>query len=225
MKLNNLTVLIIDDDIEFQKIIERILSNLGVIVVAKNSVIEALHYIKNSTPDLIILDISIPKHNGFDFLKLRKRIDRLNKIPVMVISAFSIEKIVKHALALGADTFLAKPIINSLLIQKMKQLFLNVSKFSLSIEGELSEANIEIEGKIINANDELFLIESPIKFQNNSPIKIFHEELGKSLVGEQINYVFSPNQSEFKFVFKLHGIDEKKKKMIRDWRYKNARKK
>lgn len=225
MKLNNRTVLIIDDDLEFQKILERILSNIGLSVVSKNSVMDALQYISKSSPDLIILDISIPKYNGFDFLKLRKKIDRLNKIPVIVISAFSLGKIVKHARALGANSFMTKPITNSVLIQKIKQTFLNNNNIALPINFIESEATIELEAKVVSASDELFIIESPIKFFSNSPIRIEHPGITEELIGEKVNVIFSPNQSEFKYIFKLHGIDEKKRKEIRDWRLKNIGKK
>jgi len=221
MKLKNRTVLIIDDDQDFQKILERILTNIGLVVVSKNSVIEALQYISKSSPDLIILDISIPKHNGFDFLKLRKKIDRLNKIPVMVISAFSIEKIVKHARALGANSFLTKPITNSILIQKIKQTFLNSSHFALPINFMQAEAMIELEAKVISSSDELMVIESPIKFYSSSPIKIEHSEIASELIAEKVNVILSPNQNEFKYIFKLHGLDDKKRKEIREWRLKN----
>lgn len=60
-------------------------------------------------PDLIILDLNMPKMNGKEVLKRIKSIDKLRFLPVVVFSTSSSEKEVKEVYELGANTFIVKP--------------------------------------------------------------------------------------------------------------------
>ncbi|HED23900.1 MAG TPA: response regulator [Firmicutes bacterium] len=70
---------------------------------------EALHYIKRETPDLILLDLLLPKVDGFEVLKTVKEDEKKKVIPVIVLTAKAEEEDRQRAMELGADNYMTKP--------------------------------------------------------------------------------------------------------------------
>jgi CheY-like chemotaxis protein len=60
-------------------------------------------------PDLLLLDLLMPGMNGFEFLSWRKASPVLSKVPVIILSGLGDKTQIERALALGADSYLAKP--------------------------------------------------------------------------------------------------------------------
>ncbi len=71
--------------------------------------LEALQKLQIYTPELILLDIMLPKISGFDICARIKKDDRLWKIPVIIISTLSSKEYKERALTSGADHFVEKP--------------------------------------------------------------------------------------------------------------------
>jgi len=69
---------------------------------------QALDYLKKEKPDLILLDILLPRENGIYFLKRLKEIGEGSKIPVIAFSNYDEPKTKKEALELGAKAYLIK---------------------------------------------------------------------------------------------------------------------
>lgn len=100
-------VLIIEDDIDVQKIYSQKLENSGYKVVLASDAIKAHQLIKDFKPHIIILDIMLPgKMNGFEFLESIKGDKAYKKIPVIVLTNLDTEK--ANALKVGANDYLIK---------------------------------------------------------------------------------------------------------------------
>jgi DNA-binding response OmpR family regulator len=69
---------------------------------------EAEEYLKNNTPDLILLDILLPKENGVSLLKKMKTMENVSDIPVVAFSNYDEPRTKKQALDLGAKAYLIK---------------------------------------------------------------------------------------------------------------------
>ncbi|MDY6826174.1 MAG: response regulator [Bacillota bacterium] len=69
----------------------------------------ALQYINRESPDLILLDLLLPKVDGFEVLKIVKGDEAKKEIPVIVLTAKAEEEDKQRALALGADDYMTKP--------------------------------------------------------------------------------------------------------------------
>ena len=69
---------------------------------------QALDYLKKEKPDLILLDILLPRENGIYFLKRLKEIEGVSKIPVIAFSNYDEPKTKKEALGLGVRAYLIK---------------------------------------------------------------------------------------------------------------------
>ncbi|MDO8608825.1 MAG: response regulator [Phaeospirillum sp.] len=74
--------------------------------------IEAMNYLRNhvTLPDLILLDINMPRMNGIEMLKVMKADHRLVRIPVVVMSTSEAERDIIASYSSGAAGFLAKPL-------------------------------------------------------------------------------------------------------------------
>ena len=99
-------ILIVDDDIEIRKIISIYLRNEGYEIIDAPDAIEALDILRNTTVDLIILDIMLPKMDGIEAcLKIREQY----QMPIIFLSAKDedIDKI--QGLMSGAEDYITKP--------------------------------------------------------------------------------------------------------------------
>ena len=120
-KIKKITV-IEDDEILLKAINIELLSS-GFEVFSATNGEAGLELIKSKKPDLIILDLVMPKMDGFEVLKLLQNNKKLDKIPVIVLSNLSQKEEVDKAMALGANDFFEKATTNlGNLSDKIKQL-------------------------------------------------------------------------------------------------------
>ena len=85
----------------------------------------ALEYLvqKDKIPDLIILDIEMPEMNGYDVLERIKKMDHLESVPVIFLTANNEKKQVLKAVTGGVKDYVVKPIDKDILTRKMNILF------------------------------------------------------------------------------------------------------
>ncbi len=105
---NNKTVLIIDDDTTLCDMYTEELRAKGYDVKKTHNGVNGLSSAIKEQPDIILLDIMMPKMNGFDTLKKLKANAKTSKIPVIILSALMQEENKKQALSLGAAQYLSK---------------------------------------------------------------------------------------------------------------------
>lgn len=104
-------ILIVDDEEINIMMVKRYLVDAGYEnVVSTVDAVQGLAIAEKSRPDLILLDINMPKLNGLDFLKAMNSDDDLRNIPVLVLTAATDPDIKVSALDLGANDFLTKPV-------------------------------------------------------------------------------------------------------------------
>ena len=111
-------VLFIDDDAELQTLVPEILKYEGFEVSVGINGIECLEFLEHTTPDLIILDVMMPKMNGWDTLKEIRKIHP--NLPVIMLSAKgdSIDRVL--GLELGADDYISKPFDDRELVARIR---------------------------------------------------------------------------------------------------------
>ena len=119
--IHNKTVLVIDDSTTNVVLLEAILNNKGFNIDTALSVKEAYSLMAKKKPNLILLDLLMPRINGYEFLKELKSDIKNNDIPVIVISALSDNENVQKALQLGATDFIKKPADIQQLLEKVNQ--------------------------------------------------------------------------------------------------------
>jgi len=101
-------ILIIEDDQRINKVYTAKLLIEGIEVSTALDGEEGLRRIYNEKPDLILLDLMLPKKSGFEILKEIKKDEKIKDIPVLILSNLAQEKEIEEGLALGAQDYLVK---------------------------------------------------------------------------------------------------------------------
>src|SRR3989338_3891797 len=101
-------ILVVEDEISLQKAMMDVLTLNGYEAIGAGDGEEGLQRAKSDNPDLILLDIILPKMNGFDVLKELKASDATKAIPVIVLTNLEGSGDIEQALSLGATTYLVK---------------------------------------------------------------------------------------------------------------------
>ncbi len=102
------TILIIEDESALQKTLGEILSQEGYEVLSALNGEIGLKLAQSKKPDLILLDLILPKIHGFDVLKKIKDNPETREIPVIVLTNLESIEDIKKAMELGATTYLVK---------------------------------------------------------------------------------------------------------------------
>ncbi|MCZ6821030.1 MAG: response regulator [Calditrichaeota bacterium] len=102
------TILIIEDDISIVKLLSHRLKKLGYDVMYANNGYQGLRLAQTQRPDLIILDVLLPKMNGFKVCRLLKFDEKFQNIPVIMLTSRETESHMEMGRASGADEYVLK---------------------------------------------------------------------------------------------------------------------
>jgi DNA-binding response OmpR family regulator len=106
MHMTKTSILVADDDAQLLRLVTRNLQLEGYDVLAASNGQQALEEIERAVPDLVLLDVMMPKVDGFAVLE---RVREFSAVPVVMLTARGLEQDKVLALDLGADDYLAKP--------------------------------------------------------------------------------------------------------------------
>jgi len=103
-------ILVVEDDLMGNRLLTTILTRLGYIVDSAFDGVSGLEKVESSPPDLILLDLDLPRMDGYELARRLKQSDHNKIIPIVVVSSFSEVENRIRALEAGADDFLSKPV-------------------------------------------------------------------------------------------------------------------
>ena len=115
-------ILIVEDERQMVEMMKMRLEANDYEVLAAYDGQEGLDMAKKEKPDLIILDLMLPKMNGYKVCGLLKKDARYAKIPIMIFTAKAQEEDKKLGEEVGADGYLTKPFEPETLLNKIKEL-------------------------------------------------------------------------------------------------------
>jgi len=115
-------ILIVDDELFLREIVSSQLKTEGYDVIQATDGIEGLEKAKQENPDLIILDIVLPKMKGYEICGVLKSDPMYNKIPVILFSARAQNEDMKLGGKVGADAYITKLFGSKKLLAKIKEL-------------------------------------------------------------------------------------------------------
>ena len=114
-------ILIVDDEPFLREIIEAQLKREGYEIIQATNGAEGLEKAKQENPDLEILDVVLPKMNGYEVCAALKSDDKYSKIPVILFSGKAQEEEVKLGEKVGADAYITKVFGSKKLLAKIKE--------------------------------------------------------------------------------------------------------
>ena len=114
--------MVVDDSLTVRKITTRLLTRERYDAITARDGLEALQLVGERTPDLILLDIEMPRMDGFEFAKTIKADAKLAHIPIIMITSRTAEKHRNRAKELGVNAYLGKPYQEEELLRNMREL-------------------------------------------------------------------------------------------------------
>lgn len=189
--MNDIKILVVEDDIEINRLISEQLLREGYDVVSAFDGFEAIHKLDSASYKMIILDIMMPKVDGYEVLQ---KVRLLGNTPVLILSARGQETDKIIGLGLGADDYMTKPFGIGELTARVKAHLRRYLKFSAGeaeansiirysdIEMNISTFEVKIRNKLITLTAKEFQI---LKLFMENPKKVFTKtQLFRSIWGE-----------------------------------------
>ena len=125
-------IFVIDDDTAVTDLLSVLLTSQGFEVWATNSSTEGLTYIREKTPDLVILDLMMPEMDGWEVCRA---VRAFSDVPIIVLSALNDPSMVASVLDAGADDYLTKPTPSRVLVAHINRL-VNRKLNGVSLSGQ-----------------------------------------------------------------------------------------
>jgi DNA-binding response OmpR family regulator len=115
-------ILLVEDEPHMMEMLKfRLVENHYEVATAADGY-TALNQVKSFKPNLVILDLMLPKIDGYTICRLLKFSEEYRMIPVMILSARSTDEDVRRGMAMGADAYMTKPYDPPALLDKIKEL-------------------------------------------------------------------------------------------------------
>jgi two-component system, cell cycle response regulator DivK len=118
-------ILIFEDEPKNMKMLHDLLQRFGYEVIEACDGEEGLKLTKTSNPDLILMDIMMPKVNGLDATRILKADDLTKKIPVVALTAFAMAGDREQAIEAGCNGYLSKPVDVKELLKTVQEYLVN----------------------------------------------------------------------------------------------------
>jgi chemosensory pili system protein ChpA (sensor histidine kinase/response regulator) len=116
------TVMVVDDSLTVRKVSQRLLEREGYRVLLAKDGVDALEQMATIRPDLMLVDIEMPRMDGFDLTRQVRGMDATRAIPIIMITSRSADKHRNLAFELGVDAYFGKPFQEEALLAEMNRL-------------------------------------------------------------------------------------------------------
>ena len=114
--------LVVDDSITVRRVTQRLLERNGMRVITAKDGVDAVSMLQENMPDIILLDIEMPRMDGYEVAAHVRNDPRLKHIPIVMITSRTSEKHRARAIELGVDDYLGKPYQESQLLDAIEPL-------------------------------------------------------------------------------------------------------
>ncbi|NLU02784.1 MAG: response regulator [Pseudomonas lundensis] len=112
-------VLVVDDSVTVRKVTSRLLERNGMNVITAKDGVDAMSVLEEHTPDLMLLDIEMPRMDGFEVATHVRNDPRLKDMPIIMITSRTGQKHQNRAMAIGVNDYLGKPYQESVLLERI----------------------------------------------------------------------------------------------------------
>lgn len=136
--LTNAAILVVDDNEHNLELLQAFLEELGGTIRVARDGTQALESVAGDPPDIVLLDIMMPRMSGYQVCEKIKRDPGTRDIPIIMITALNEVGDVERAIDAGADDFLTKPVNKLELVTRVRSL-LRVRRLKLQLDAAIDE--------------------------------------------------------------------------------------
>jgi putative nucleotidyltransferase with HDIG domain len=154
------SILVVDDDRRVLDLLQISLTQNGYRIGTAQTGEEALESVRRGPPDLIILDLRLPKKNGYEVCAALKSSKETAHIPIVMVSATAEVDARLQGLMHGADDYLTKPFSPKELLIKVRRIFERIERTEV-----LSRQNKELESEVARNREDLVVRNKELRFQ------------------------------------------------------------
>lgn len=151
-------ILVVDDEIRVVTVIQKRLESAGYDVITAMDGNEALIKARAENPDLILLDLILPKLNGYQVCAILKRDKIFKQVPILMLTARSQERDVDEGMRVGADAYMIKPFKNEILLDQIERLLAKVEEKKTKAQKDKVEQEKEIGEKLVKEAERMGVI-------------------------------------------------------------------
>ncbi|HFE32279.1 MAG TPA: hybrid sensor histidine kinase/response regulator, partial [Gammaproteobacteria bacterium] len=119
---HRLTVMVVDDSITVRKVTERLLSRYDFDVITAKDGVDALTVMLEQVPDIMLLDVEMPRMDGYELATTMRNDERLREVPIIMITSRTGEKHRQRAMDIGVNEYMGKPYQEAELIDNIRSL-------------------------------------------------------------------------------------------------------
>ncbi|MCK0546306.1 Hpt domain-containing protein [Pseudomonas syringae] len=114
-----LLVMVVDDSVTVRKVTSRLLERHGMHVLTAKDGVDAMTLLQEHTPDIMLLDIEMPRMDGFEVASQIRQDEQLKELPIIMITSRSGQKHRDRAMAVGVNEYLSKPYQETVLLESI----------------------------------------------------------------------------------------------------------
>lgn len=199
--MNERKVLVADDDTDIIELIDETLTANNFTVLKTDNGYSVISKARNEHPDLIILDLRLPRLDGYQTCKRLKEFSDTKNIPVLIISGYTSKEMILKLLALGIKNYLAKPFDINELVRRVNLLYRtseikNRKETRLKINFKISNniLTVILGGEFEHTDVSLLIEEIETRLSDNIKKVIINIANLKLFGVEQVNYLKEINE-------------------------------
>jgi DNA-binding response OmpR family regulator len=232
---NMARILLVDDDRDIREMGCMLLSTAGHDVFSAAGAMEALTFLRDNPVDIVITDANMPLHSGFDLTRTIKRDPRYQSITVAMLTGRREKRDIEHALEIGVNDYIIKPLDPLLFLQKVTDLLeRRPPQERVEVDFAALKINISASAKftieIASLSELGVVVRSPQLFREGTRIELETDlfarvgidapycRVGTSLEREASTSKETYWETRIAFV----GIDERARTKIRAWVHSNT---
>ncbi|TDQ38124.1 Hpt domain-containing protein [Thiopseudomonas denitrificans] len=117
-----LHVMVVDDSVTVRKVTSRLLERYGMHVTTAKDGVDAINQLQEHRPDIMLLDIEMPRMDGFEVATLVRHDEQLRDLPIIMITSRTGDKHRERALEIGVNEYAGKPYQEAWLLDRIRQL-------------------------------------------------------------------------------------------------------
>ena len=134
-------ILVIDDDPAMTELLSLVLAPTNAQIFTSNSGEEGLKLVKEQNPDIVLLDLMMPKMDGW---QVTENIRAISSVPILILSVMDNPGLVARAFDKGADDYLVKPVPTGILIAHIN----NLTRRRMSAANEVVQLKVNVSSSL-----------------------------------------------------------------------------